>query len=150
MCLGSNTNGGIPGAFSPTAQQEDSFLSASILKANLGKPSFNGFITYDAPILGNPITGYGPNGVEIFGQGVRNPYSVLKHSNGFVYATANGPNLGFGEFFWIFPLLFCRRTVSNRVAHPYCYFLKDECLMVVGYVPMIKRIEALHWEFTSL
>jgi hypothetical protein len=67
ICNGSNTNGGIPGKFSQTAQQEDSYHSAAILVAHLGKASFNGAITYDGPILGTPITGVGPNGVEVYG-----------------------------------------------------------------------------------
>jgi hypothetical protein len=31
------------------------------------------------------------------GNGLRNSYGVLKHSNGLVYATANGPNLSYGK-----------------------------------------------------
>jgi hypothetical protein len=63
--------------------QKESFLSASILVANLGQPAFNGTVTYNAMIDGDPVTGYGPNGVEIFAFGLRNPYGIVKHSNGY-------------------------------------------------------------------
>ena len=75
----------------------ESYFSAAILVANIKKPNFDGFITYSAPNDGNPITGFGPNGVEVFASGTRNPYGVVMHSNGNVYATDNGPNPGFGD-----------------------------------------------------
>jgi Glucose / Sorbosone dehydrogenase/IPT/TIG domain len=74
----------------------ENYFSAAILIANLGEPGFNGFITYDKPNDGSPITGFGPKGVEVFGAGTRNPFRVFKHSNGNLYATDNGPNPGFG------------------------------------------------------
>lgn len=75
----------------------ENYFSASILVANVKKPNFNGFITYSAPTDGDPITGFGPNGVEVFASGTRNPFGVVKHSNGNIYATENGPNPGFGD-----------------------------------------------------
>jgi IPT/TIG domain/Glucose / Sorbosone dehydrogenase len=97
IAVGSNTNGGIPGELSASRLMRENYFSAAILLANLGQPGFNGFITYNAPIDGDPITGAGPKGVEVFGAGLRNPYGVLFHSNGKVYATENGPNPGFGD-----------------------------------------------------
>jgi IPT/TIG domain/Glucose / Sorbosone dehydrogenase len=38
----------------------------------------------------------GPNGVEIFAAGTRNPYSVYYHSSGKIYATDNGGDKGLG------------------------------------------------------
>jgi hypothetical protein len=93
ICVGSNTNGGIPGELSRSLIMKDNFFSSAILVANLGKPNFNGVITYNAPIDGDPITGYGPNGVEIFAPGLRNPYGIVMHSNGELYATDNGKSL---------------------------------------------------------
>jgi IPT/TIG domain/Glucose / Sorbosone dehydrogenase len=58
----------------------------------MGVPGFNGSITYDVPENGNPITGFGPSGVEVFAAGLRNPFGVYVHSNGNVYATDNGPD----------------------------------------------------------
>jgi IPT/TIG domain/Glucose / Sorbosone dehydrogenase len=75
----------------------DNYFSSAILVANLGSPSFNGFITYDAVNDGTPITGFGPNGVEVFASGLRNPYGVVLHSNSKIYATDNGPNFFEGK-----------------------------------------------------
>jgi glucose/arabinose dehydrogenase len=96
ISVGSNTNGGLPGPLSASQLMIENYFSAAILIANLGQPGFNGFITYDKPNDGNPINGFGPKGVEVFGAGTRNPFRVLKHSNGNIYATDNGPNPGFG------------------------------------------------------
>jgi IPT/TIG domain/Glucose / Sorbosone dehydrogenase len=74
----------------------ESYFSAAVLVANLGRPNFSGVITYDASIDGNPLTGVGPNGVEVFAAGLRNPFGVVYHSNGNIYATDNGPNTGYG------------------------------------------------------
>jgi Glucose / Sorbosone dehydrogenase/IPT/TIG domain len=97
IACGSNTNGGIPGELSGSRKLRENFFSAAILVANLGRPSFNGFITYDAPVDGTPVAGFGPNGVEVFGAGLRNPFGIVFHSNGKVYATDNGPNPGYGD-----------------------------------------------------
>jgi glucose/arabinose dehydrogenase len=90
IAVGSNTNGGIPGELSSSRIMKDNFFSSAILVANLGKPNFNGVLTYSAPIDGDPITGYGPNGVEIFAPGLRNPYGIFVHSNEELYTTDNG------------------------------------------------------------
>lgn len=55
--------------------------------------NFNGFIEYDKPDDGVPITA----GVEVFASGERNPFGICLHSNGYLYGTDNGPNLGYGE-----------------------------------------------------
>jgi Glucose / Sorbosone dehydrogenase/IPT/TIG domain len=75
----------------------ESYFSAAILVANLGRPNFNGFIKYDVVNNGNPISGTGPTGVEVFASGLRNPFGIVLHSNGKLYATENGPNPGFGD-----------------------------------------------------
>jgi IPT/TIG domain/Glucose / Sorbosone dehydrogenase len=95
--VGGNTNAGLPGSLTGSQRQRENFFSAAVLVAHLAKPGFNGFITYDAEIDGTPLTGHGPNGVEIFAAGVRNPYGVLLHSNDKVYATDNGSNVGLGN-----------------------------------------------------
>ena len=94
--IGSNTNGGIPGQLSGSQKQRENYFSAATLVANLG-PGFDGFITYDAEEDGNPITGFGPQGVEIFASGMRNPFGIVYHSNGNLYGTDNGPNLQYGD-----------------------------------------------------
>jgi glucose/arabinose dehydrogenase len=95
--VGSNTNGGIPGELSRNLLMSENYFSAAILVANLGKPTFNGFITYNAANNGNPVSGFGSNGVEVFASGLRNPFGIVLHSNGKIYATENGPNPGFGD-----------------------------------------------------
>ena len=97
ITVGSNTNGGIPGELSRDLLVSENYFSAAILVANMGRPNFNGFITYDAKNNGNPVNGTGPNGVEVFASGLRNPYGIVLHSNGHLYATDNGPNPGFGD-----------------------------------------------------
>jgi hypothetical protein len=56
-------------------------------------PKFDGVITYDADDDGTPISGIG---IEIFCSGLRNPFGITLHSNGYLYGTDNGPNLGYG------------------------------------------------------
>jgi IPT/TIG domain/Glucose / Sorbosone dehydrogenase len=97
IAIGGNTNAGIAGELSRNLLMRENYFSSAILVANLGSPSFNGFITYDAVNDGTPITGFGPNGVEVFASGLRNPFGVVMHSNGKIYATDNGPNAGFGD-----------------------------------------------------
>jgi hypothetical protein len=92
--IGSNTNGGIPGALSGSQLQKESYYSAATLVAYVSDPAFDGHITYDADDDGIPVTG---NGIEVFAAGMRNPLGLTLHSNGYLYGTDNGPNLGYGD-----------------------------------------------------
>lgn len=92
--VGSNTNGGVPGQLTGKQVQKDNYYSASTVVAHLADPLFNGAITYDAADDGTPNGGYG---IEVFAAGLRNPFGVTLHSNGNLYCTDNGPNLGFGS-----------------------------------------------------
>jgi IPT/TIG domain/Glucose / Sorbosone dehydrogenase len=94
ICVGSNTNAGLPSSIMEDALEN--YFSAAVLVANMGVLGFSGIITYDAPENGNPVTGFGPSGVEVFAAGLRNPFGVFVHSNGNVYATDNGPNANYG------------------------------------------------------
>lgn len=97
--IGSNTNGGVPGRISRSGLLIESFFSASIVAARLALPTFNGAIQYDAPNDGNPTSS--TVGVEVFAPGLRNPFGLVLHSNGLLYATDNGPNTGYGKIrFW--------------------------------------------------
>jgi glucose/arabinose dehydrogenase len=93
--VGSNTNGGVPGRLSGSGLLKENYFSASTLVANLSKPEFDGFIEYDAIDDGSPI---GSNGISIYAPGLRNPFGITLHSNGKLYATDNGPNIGYGKF----------------------------------------------------
>jgi hypothetical protein len=97
ISVGSNTNGGIPGELSPARTLKDNYLSSAILVANLGKPNYEGNIRYDKEVDGDPIAGFGSNGVEIFASGLRNAYGIVQHTNGEWYCTDNGPNPNYGD-----------------------------------------------------
>ena len=92
--IGSNTNGGVPGGISGSRQMKESYFSASTIVADLSHPLFDGFIEYDADDDGSPINFFG---VSVFASGLRNPFGLVMHSNGKLYATDNGPNSGYGK-----------------------------------------------------
>lgn len=73
---------------------KENFFSASTIVAHLSLPSFDGFIEYDALDDGSPINYVG---VSVFAPGLRNPFGLTLHSNGYLYATDNGPNTGYGK-----------------------------------------------------
>lgn len=77
---------------------KENYFSAATLVAHLGKSGFDGFITYTSEVEGKPKSGFGPNGVQIYASGMRNPFGIVKHSNGRLYGTDNGPNGGYGVF----------------------------------------------------
>jgi IPT/TIG domain/Glucose / Sorbosone dehydrogenase len=77
------------------SQQGDNVLSGALLVAYLADPDFDGKLTYSAPDYGNLVGGKGS--VEVFASGLRNPYGVTLHSNGNLYGTDNGSNLGYGD-----------------------------------------------------
>jgi glucose/arabinose dehydrogenase len=82
--IGSHTNGGIPGQLSPTEYKlKENFLSAAINVAYVTHPDFDGNIKWSAPDDGNMIA----KGIDLFATGLRNPYSIVLHSNGKLYAT---------------------------------------------------------------
>ena len=62
--------------------------------AELSDPLFDGIISYDKEDDGRPISG---RGIEVFAPGVRNSFSMVLHSNGYLYGTDNGPNIGYGK-----------------------------------------------------
>lgn len=92
---GSNTNGGIPGPLTSKSIQKDGALNSAILIAHIYKPGFNGTVTYDARDDGNQVGALGF--VEVFAPGFRNPFGMVLHSNGYLYVTDNGPNIGYGS-----------------------------------------------------
>jgi glucose/arabinose dehydrogenase len=92
--VGGNTNAGVPGRLSGTRLLKENPLSAATLVAYLSDPTFDGNIQYDAPDDGNIIGG---KGIKVFASGQRNSFDITLHSNGNLYATDNGPNVGFGK-----------------------------------------------------
>lgn len=65
--------------------------------AYLAGINFEPNIQYDAPDDGLPTT----YGVEVFASGLRNPFGICLHSNGYLYGTDNGPNLGYGDMMMV-------------------------------------------------
>ena len=92
--VGGNTNAGVIGALSASHIQKDNVLSSATLVAYLSDPNFDGVITYDADDDGNMKSGFG---VEIFAYGNRNPFDLVLHSNGYLYGTDNGADIGYGD-----------------------------------------------------
>lgn len=91
IAQGSATDAGLRG---PLANDwAESPLSAAILIADVGAPGFDGAITYTPP--GPPTTDTidkTGGDVDVFAPGLRNPFDLVVHSNGNVYATDNGPS----------------------------------------------------------
>jgi glucose/arabinose dehydrogenase len=92
--LGSNTNSGVPGKLTGKQVQKDNYYSSATVMAKVSDPLFNGAISYDKIDDGIPNGGYG---IEVFAAGTRNPFGICLHSNGNLYATDNGPNVGYGD-----------------------------------------------------
>jgi IPT/TIG domain/Glucose / Sorbosone dehydrogenase len=90
---GSHTNGGIPGKLSSSGILKENFLSAAVSVAYLSHPDFNGTIRWSSPDDGNMIS----SGIDLFAVGLRNPFGIVLHTNGRLYATDNGPNKDYGR-----------------------------------------------------
>lgn len=93
---GATTNGGIvnpsPGLF----QRTEAPTSGAILVADIKAGAFNGNITYSPPNTYSETVNQVSGDVSVFASGLRNPYDLLFHSNGKIYATDNGSNAGYG------------------------------------------------------
>jgi N-acetylneuraminic acid mutarotase len=103
ISVGSMTNAGVQ-AFN-AGDLPESPLSAAVLKARLSKPGFNGTISYVETQSGLPnddqrygeIVDVVPGvDVEVHAAGFRNAYGLVFTTKGRLYATDNGPNVGFG------------------------------------------------------
>ena len=109
----SNTNGGIPGPLTRNGVQKENYFSAATNVAYLSDVNFNGNIQYSAADDGVPTT----TGVEVFASGERNPFGICLHSNGYLYGTDNGPNLGYVSVFvhliGLCKVRYCHSHLSN-------------------------------------
>jgi glucose/arabinose dehydrogenase len=91
IAQGSSTDAGIisPPGFGPYWPETP--LSAAILVADVQAPDFDGALVYDP--AGSPAddnVDLASGDVSVFASGLRNPYDVVLHSNGLIYATDNG------------------------------------------------------------
>ncbi|MGB2695133.1 MAG: PQQ-dependent sugar dehydrogenase [Dehalococcoidia bacterium] len=88
IAQGSATNAGVTGA----QGRSESPLSGAVLVADIDDPAFDGAIQYDPPGPPSVTTEQVSGDVRVFASGFRNPYDLVVHSNGRIYATDNGPN----------------------------------------------------------
>jgi glucose/arabinose dehydrogenase len=103
IAVGGNTNAGVRDG--QMGDLPESPHSGAILKAFTSRPSFDGTVTLldrqtlqviDDQRFGEAAIVAPGCQLEVFAPGVRNPFDLLLHSNGYIYATDNGPNLGYG------------------------------------------------------
>ncbi|MFT5151252.1 MAG: hypothetical protein ACI841_001239 [Planctomycetota bacterium] len=103
ICVGGNTNAGVRHYL--IGDRPESPFSSAILKAHLSRPGFNGAISYRnrSDDLDNNDQNFGdlvyvtPGvDIDVHAAGFRNTYDLVLATNGFLYATDNGPNSGFG------------------------------------------------------
>ncbi len=102
--IGGNTNAGVPNA--NVGGFDESPLSETILVAAIRDPAFDGTFSYtdsrtglSAPDQndGRYANLLGGTGVRVFASGFRNAFDLVWGTSGFLYATDNGPNVGFGK-----------------------------------------------------
>jgi glucose/arabinose dehydrogenase len=89
---GSASDAGLPLVNGTPTFWNETPLSAAILVADIHAAGFNGAITYSPS--GPPATGnidQASGDVHVFAPGLRNPYDLVLHTNGHIYATDNGP-----------------------------------------------------------
>lgn len=103
ICAGGNTNAGVQAQ--ELGDIPEGPLSAAILRARTSSPTFNGLVLYQDSVSGvfvddqvfSEQVDVAPGvDVEVFAAGFRNPLDMVLHTNGYLYATDNGPNRDFG------------------------------------------------------
>ena len=90
---GSTTNAGLPGFY---FLQEEVPLAAAVLVADVSAPGFDGNVMYNPPNTYSSTVDQVSGDVSEHATGLRNPYDLIIHSNGRMYITDNGPNIGSG------------------------------------------------------
>ena len=103
ITVGGNTNAGVPSC--PMGGLPESPLSATILKAKVSDPNFNGQVVYlesatglpnDDQVFGDVVDVAPDVDVAVFASGFRNPFDLVLATWNKIYATDNGPNAGYG------------------------------------------------------
>lgn len=103
ICVGGNTNAGVKWPL--IGDVPESPLSGAIVRARLSDPGFNGTILYedsvtsvlvDDQVYGEQVDVADGVDVEVYASGFRNALDLVLHTNGYIYATDNGPNSGYG------------------------------------------------------
>ncbi|HKX45073.1 MAG TPA: hypothetical protein VJP77_00010, partial [Planctomycetota bacterium] len=103
VLVGSNTNAGV--AHPNSGDLPESPLSAALLRAETSRPDFQGAVQYvlsegGAPsadqVQGEQVDVAPGAHVSVYAAGLRNAFDIVLHTNGRLYATDNGPNVGYG------------------------------------------------------
>lgn len=104
IAVGGTTNGGIstPGRKPVPGDAEDKLggvasnpLSAAIISCPVDKVTHIKYSNADDPEKSKITSGHA---CKVYASGLRNSFGMTLHTNGFLYATDNGPNAGFGDF----------------------------------------------------
>ncbi len=96
ISVGGFTNAGISKPDDFLGGVPDSPLSGALLIAPVNQKGFNGNIKYNLPSQPAKTRKIAGN-VYVYTSGLRNSMGHLEHSNGKIYATDNGGNIGYGE-----------------------------------------------------
>lgn len=101
ISVGGNTNAGVQ--YPQMGDLPESPHSGALLKAFTSRSDFDGTVTLldrqslqviDDQRLGEAAIVAPGLQIEVFASGLRNAYDLVLHSNGYIYATDNGPNGG--------------------------------------------------------
>ncbi|MEX0786482.1 MAG: PQQ-dependent sugar dehydrogenase [Dehalococcoidia bacterium] len=91
IAQGSSTDAGLTNPPGMAVYWPETPLSAAILVVDIHAPDFDGNVTYDQP---GPPADHTLNmlsgDIAVYATGVRNPFDLVLHSNGHIYATDNG------------------------------------------------------------
>jgi glucose/arabinose dehydrogenase len=92
IAQGSGSNAGLAAPGGVQTYWPETPLSGAILVADIHAAGFDGAITYNpsGPPADYNVDQTGGE-VQVFAPGLRNPYDLVLHSNGHIYATDNGP-----------------------------------------------------------
>ncbi len=96
ISVGSTSNAGASRPGDGIGGVPESPLSGAIVEADYMRPGFDGEIKYNQyhrPGQARIISG----DVRVYASGLRNCFGMTRHANGQIYATDNGPNIGFGK-----------------------------------------------------
>lgn len=96
IAQGGTTNAGLINPAGGLFQRAEVPTGGAILVADVAAGGFNGNITYSTPNIYSDTVQQTGGDVSVYAPGFRNPYDLVWHSNGYLYATDNGPNGGYG------------------------------------------------------
>jgi len=103
IAIGGNTNAGVKAPL--IGDLPESPLSGAIVRARTSEPGFDGDLNYrdritlaivNDQVFGEDVELLPGTLVDVHAFGLRNPYDLCLTTWGYLYATDNGPNTGFG------------------------------------------------------